>query len=274
MKIQILDAKGNKTGEINTEIFGGVIREDIIQKIVEIEKLEEKQFYAPYMWSGMETSASGNVKHNRHVWKTDRGKGMSRFPKKRMSDKGDRFVWMGAVSPETKGGRRAHPPHVIRRELKINKKEMLFAFKSALSLVSSNEEIVKKYSSLAGKQIKVKLPVVVEEKILSAKTKEVFNALSKIFGEEIFSLLVQNKEVRSGIGKMRGRRYKHNAGLLLIIGDKEERKISGFDVVKVKDLKLKDLASNGARFTMFTENAIRDLENKINPEDEHINKER
>jgi hypothetical protein len=25
---------------------------------------------------------------------------------------------------------------------------------------------------------------------------------------------------------------------------------------------------------MFTENAIRDLENKINPEDEHINKER
>ena len=139
MKIQILDAKGNKTGEINTEIFGGVIREDIIQKIVEIEKLEEKQFYAPYMWSGMETSASGNVKHNRHVWKTDRGKGMSRFPKKRMSDKGDRFVWMGAVSPETKGGRRAHPPHVIRRELKINKKEMLFAFKSALSLVSSNE---------------------------------------------------------------------------------------------------------------------------------------
>jgi large subunit ribosomal protein L4e len=87
-------------------------------------------------------------------------------------------------------------------------------------------------------------------------------------------LLVQNKEVRSGIGKMRGRRYKHNAGLLLIIGDKEERKISGFDVVKVKDLKLKDLASNGARFTMFTENAIRDLENKINPEDEHINKER
>jgi hypothetical protein len=37
--------------------------------------------------AGLQTSASGNVKHNRHVWKTDRGRGLSRYPKKRMSDK-------------------------------------------------------------------------------------------------------------------------------------------------------------------------------------------
>jgi large subunit ribosomal protein L4e len=264
-KLNILDMNGAKKKEITTDIFDAPIRKDIIQKIVEVEKYEErqKQRYGPYWYAGMETSASGSVKHNRHVWKTDRGKGMSRFPKKRMSDKGDRFVWVGAVSPDTRKGRRAHPPHIIRADIKINKKELLFGLKSALSLVSSSEEITKKYSSLAGKQIKAKLPVVVEEKILSAKTKDVFNALKKIFGEEVFSLLIQNKEQRAGIGKMRGRRYKYNAGLLLIVGDKEERKISGFDVVKAKNIKLKDLASNGARFTAFTENAIKDLENKI-----------
>ena len=102
MKIQIYDSSGNKEREISSDIFDAPIRNDIIQKIVEIERLDERQPWAPFLWAGMQTSASGNVKHNRHVWKTDRGKGMSRFPKKRMSDKGDRFQWTGAVSPETR----------------------------------------------------------------------------------------------------------------------------------------------------------------------------
>jgi large subunit ribosomal protein L4e len=265
MKIQILDAKGNKTGEINTEIFGGVIREDIIQKIVEIEKLEEKQFYAPYMWSGMETSASGNVKHNRHVWKTDRGRGMSRFPKKRMSDKGDRFVWMGAVVPGTRGGRRAHPPKTIRGEWKINKKEKILGFKSGLAMMCSLDKIKEKYSRLndANIDVKLKLTFIIEDKMLGLKTKEFFVALNNILGDKLFGVAVQERALRCGIGKLRGRKYKKNAGMLLVIGNKQEKKILGLDVVKARDLKLKDFAGNGARICVFTEEAVKNLEDKI-----------
>ena len=196
-KLQILDLSGSKKAEIATELFDAPIREDIVQKIVEVEK--EKQPYAPFLWAGMQTSASGNVKHNRHVWKTDRGKGMSRMPKKRMSDKGDRFVWVGAVSPDTRKGRRAHPPKVLRKELKINKKEKIFALKSALAMVASLEMIKKKYSSLQNSDIKIKLPLIVDEKIVSLKAKEFFESLNKILGENVFQIAIQKKEVRAGI---------------------------------------------------------------------------
>ena len=62
---------------------------------------------------------------------------------------------------------------------------------------------------------------------------------------------------------MRSRRYKHNAGMLFVIGDKQEKKINGFDVKKVNELEITDLASNGARLVMFTEDAIKDLEARI-----------
>jgi large subunit ribosomal protein L4e len=264
MKLQITGIDGSKKSEFNSDIFDGEIREDIVQKIVEIERLEEKQPYAPYILAGMDTSASGNVKHNRHVWKTDRGKGLSRYPKKRLSDKGERFVWVAAAIPGVKGGRRAHPPKVIRSEWKINKKERLCGLLSALAMAASEEMLKKKYSSLKDQKLTVKLPIIVDEKILSLKAKEFFVAIDKMLGETLANIAVQQKEVRAGKGKMRNRTYKKNAGMLLVIGNSEERKISGVDVAKAKDLKLKDLAVNGARLVMFTEKAVKDIENKIN----------
>jgi large subunit ribosomal protein L4e len=260
-KLQILDINGNKSKEITSEIFDGDIRQDLIQKIVEAEK--ESQPYAPFYKAGMQTSASGNVHHNRHVWKTDRGKGLSRYPKKRMSDKGERFVWVAAAIPGVRKGRRAHPPKILRAELKINKKEHKLGWFSALALISSLENVKSKYESIKDKEIKIKLPLVLDSKILGLKTAEFFQAIRKIVGEDLFQIVLKDTQVRAGRGKMRGRKYKRNAGLLLVIGNKEEKKISGIDVLKVKDLKIADLASNGARLLMFTESSIKDMEDKL-----------
>jgi large subunit ribosomal protein L4e len=262
-KVNILDSSGSKKKELTTSVFDSGIREDIIQKIVEIERLEEKQPYAPFLWAGMNISASGNVKHNRHVWKTDRGKGMSRFPKKRMSDKGERFVWVGAVVPGTKGGRRAHPPKVIKSEKKINKKERLFGLKSALAMIASPLWVNKKYSSLSEKNVNLKLPFVVEDNFTSMKTKDFFNSIQKVLGEEAYSIAIKEKTTRPGIGKMRGRRYKSNAGMVLVVGNNQNFKVSGIDLVKANQLKLKDIAENGARLAVFTESAIRDIESRL-----------
>jgi len=271
-KLQVLDVGGNKAREITSDIFDGMIRFDLIQKIVEIEK--EKQPYAPFLWAGMNSSASGNVKHNRHVWKTDRGKGMGRFPKKRMSDKGDRFVWVGAIVPGVRKGRRAHPPKILRADLKINQKEKIRGMLSALAMVASAEEVKKKYARLNGAEIKMALPLIVDEKILKLKAKEFFSSLNKILGDNVFEVALKKKSVRAGRGKMRNRTYKQNAGLLFIIGNEQEIKMSGIDFIRAKDLQLIDIASNGARLVMFTEQAVKDLEYKIKGKKEEKSEEK
>jgi large subunit ribosomal protein L4e len=258
-KIQILDINGNKTKEITTSLFEEPIRQDLIFKIIESEKT--RQPYAPKQYAGMNRSASGKIMHTRHDWKSDRGKGIPRIPRKVMSRRGTQFSWEAAIIPSAKGGRRAHPPRVERKELKINKKELKKALFSALTYVSSVKDIQKKYSSLSDLKITLKFPLIVEDKILKLKTKEILESLRKILGD-LYTVAIQKKSTRAGIGKLRGRRNKKNAGLLLVIGNDENIKITGIDVTTVRELTIRDLADGGARLTIFTEKAIRDLETK------------
>ena len=257
-KVQILDASGNKKGDIETKIFDGKIREDIVQKIVEAEKIYQP--HAPFYQAGQQTSASGNVRHLRHAWKSDRGRGMARIPKKRMSRRGARFHWVGAVIPGTVGGRRAHPPKLIRRVSKINKKEILQGFKSALAMVANAEMVKKKYARLKDKEIKT--PLIIEGKVLELKSKEFLESIKKMLGDA--SLIAkQEKKIRAGKGTMRNRKYKKSAGLLLVVGKDENKRIKGLDILKAGEVTITDLASNGARLVLFTENGVKDMEAKL-----------
>ena len=257
-KIQILNKEGNKIKEVETILFEEPIRKDIMLKVIESEKI--RQPYSPKFRAGMDISASGNVTHRRKVWKSDRGKGISRIPKKTFWRRGTQFSWEGAIVPSTKGGRRAHPPKGNVNLKKINKKEMRKAFLSALSYISNIDELNKKYSSL--KRIETQLPLVVESSILQLNTKEFLDSLKKILGD-FHNVAIRKKSIRAGIGKMRGRKYKRNAGLLFIMGDKEEKKINGIDAVNVSELGIGDLAENGARLTLFSETAIKEIEGLI-----------
>jgi large subunit ribosomal protein L4e len=257
MKAQVLDIEGKKIKEINTPLFEEPIREDIIFKVVEAEKT--KQPYSPKLYAGMNRSASGNVTHKRHSWGSDRGRGMSRFPKKTMWRRGTQFSWVGAIIPSVRGGRRAHPPKGVYSEKKINKKELKKAILSALTYSNTISELKKKYSSLSGKKIDIKLPIIVEDKILGLKTKYFFKALKNILGE-LYLVSMQNKKIRAGIGKLRGRKYRKSRGSLIVISKDENLKVKGIDSVKANKLKVIDLASGGARLTVFTEKAIKELE--------------
>ncbi len=264
MKIHVLNNLGKTEKEIDSKAFDSETREDIVQKVAEIEKMNRMPEWAPYIYSGMDTSASGNVKHNRHVWKSDRGKGMARIPKKKMSRTGERFHWVGAVIPGTKGGRRAHPPKLGGRILKINKKEFLLALKSALAMIANPQKVQKKYSSLNDSKLNIKLPIVIGSDTIGLQTGEFLEALGKILGSsELEEVAIQKKSMRAGIGKMRGRKYKKSAGLLLVLGNKESKKINGIDIVNANNLIVSDLASNGARLCAFSEQAIKDIEEKL-----------
>lgn len=275
MKAQILDINGKKIKEITTTLFEEPVREDIIYKIVEAEKIKHPS--APKLYAGMARSASGNIRHKRHAWKVSYGHGMSRIPRKIMWRRGTQFSWVGAIIPSAKGGRRAHPPKGLGRIKKINKKELNKALLSALTYSNSIEELKKKYSSIQDKENKdLKFPIIVEDKILKLNTKDFLNALKNIL-KDFYLIAVQKKSKRAGIGKLRGRKYKKNAGALFIISKTENIKIKGIEIVKTNELTVSDLANNGARLVIFSEKAIKELEsigNKVNLNKEKSNKEK
>jgi large subunit ribosomal protein L4e len=256
MKLVVLNKEGKKVKEMDTKLFEEPVRIDIISKVLEAEKL--KQPFANKFRAGMDRSASGNVRHRRHVWKSHYGRGMSRIPRMTMSRRGTQFNWVGAIVPFARGGRRAHPPKGSTGLVKINRKEAIKALLSSLSYVSDSKELIKKYARI--EKVNEDFPLVVENKFLELKTKDFLESLKKILGD-LYSVAIQEKSIRAGKGKMRGRKYKQNAGLLFVVGDEENKNVNGIDIVKVNELSVSDLASGGARLTLFSEKAIEELGN-------------
>jgi large subunit ribosomal protein L4e len=258
MKIQILNKEGKKIREKETNLFEEPIRIDIIAKVVEAEKI--KHPYANKFLAGMNRSASGNVRHKRHSWKSDRGKGLARIPKKTFWRRGTQFSWEGAIVPFAKGGRRAHPPKGYLKIKKINKKELRKALLSSLTYISDKKELERKYSSV--NKVELNLPLIIEDNFAKLKTKEFLENLNKILGN-LYKIAVRKKKIRAGIGKMRGRKYKENSGLLFVVSKNENKNISGVDTINANKLSVSDIASNGARLTLFTEKAVEELENSL-----------
>ena len=266
MKANILSVEGKKLKEIELpNCFSQEIREDIIAKVLEAKKI--KQPYAPLLVAGKQYSASGKIKHRRHVWKTHYGRGVSRIPRKIMSRRGSQFNWIGATVPFAVGGRRTHPPKVISmlNRKKINKKEMKIALMSAISATANEKEMKKKYERLKDKKIEMKnLPFIVESKIISLKTKNLLESLKKIFGKDLFDIALKKKKVRSGKGKLRGRKYKSNAGMLLVTGKNEKMETKLLDISNINHLNVTDLAKGKqGRLVIYTEQAIKDLKEKF-----------
>ena len=264
MKANLLDINGKNKGTIDLpKCFSQKVREDIIFKVLESRK--STQPYGPSPVAGKQHSASGTIIHRRHVWKSGYGRGASRIPRKVMTRKGSQFNWVGAEIASVRGGRRAHPPKVISmiNTQRVNKKELKLALCSALSATINPKEVSKKYETLKDKKIE-NLPLIVESKLTSLKTKQLILSLEKILGKELFRLALQKRSVRSGKGKRRGRKYKQNAGLLIVIGKDEKLKSNSLEILKADKLGVTDLAKGGpGRLTLYTEQSIKELGEKL-----------
>jgi large subunit ribosomal protein L4e len=260
MKAKILDKTGKEKGQMELpENFSSFVRGDLVLKVFESQK--RKVPFGNFEEAGKRHSASGIIRRKRHSWKVSYGKGISRTPRKIMSRDGVSFNWVGAEVANTRGGRRAHPPKSWENQFrKVNKKELNIALNSALAGTINKNLIEKKYNQ----KIENNLPVVFSSDILAIKTKDFLETLKKVFGNS-FEKVLQVKRVRAGNGKARGRKYKRSAGLLFVLGEKEEMKRKGIDVVKANELTIKDLAPNGVpgRFAAFTETAIKEIGEKF-----------
>jgi large subunit ribosomal protein L4e len=262
MKASVYNIKGEKRGEIDMpKIFESKIREDIVKKYFEVNKLIQP--YASDITGGKKHSASGIISHKRHDWKGHYGRGISRIPRKIHWRSGSRrWFWIGAEISSARGGRRAHPPKGIGKEKKINKKEIRVAMNSGYSATANEDYVLKRYGGI--NKVNIKLPIVIEVPTNSIKSKEIKNAFKKIFGELYDrGIVIKNRTVRAGKGKSRGRKYKSNAGILLVTGESEKFRINGIEVKNVRRVSISDMYPLG-RLTVYTQKALSELEAKNN----------
>ena len=256
-KVIIYDIKGNKKSEKDLpEIFDSKIREDITLKYFEADKI--KQPYRPDYRAGRKHSASGTISHKRHDWKGHYGKGISRVPRKTMWRRGTQFYWIGAEISGARGGRKAHAPVGIGKEKKINLKEIKIAMNSGFAATSNKDYVLKRYERF--NKIDFKLPFIIESANM-IKTKDFLEMIKKLFGEN-YRVCLKEKRIRTGRGKFRGRKYKSNAGLLLVKGKDENIKIKGIDVKPYADVSISDLYPLG-RLAIYTESALKEMGERI-----------
>lgn len=278
MKVDVFDVEGKKIKQIDLpSYFSLPYREDIICKVYEALKLNARHPYGSYVLAGKETSASGKVRHVRRRYRSHYGRGISRVPRKiLLRRKPQGFYWVGAFIASARGGHRAHPPRPNKRERKINKKEKFLALLYALTAIANKDIVINRYKRLKDKkdEIKLNFPVVIEGLSSLKKVKEIKNVLAKIF-EPIVDVVFKQKSIRAGKGKMRGRRYKKTAGLLLVVGKADNikaYKTLGFDVVDANKLSIKDLAPGNkpGRITAFTLNGFKELDERIKKQAEKL----
>lgn len=259
MKVNVYNLDGEPEREIELpSVFNVPYRPDIIRRAFIAISSSGYQPQGRDPMAGKRTSAES--------WGT--GHGVARVPR----IKGSRHPasGKGAFAPMTVGGRRAHPPKAEKNIVKlINKKEKTLALKSAIAS-TANIDLVKKRGHIFDESKKLPLVVVSElEKINSAKEiKEIFKNID-VWAD--IERVKNRKRVRSGKGKMRGRKYKRAVGPLIVISEdkgivKAARNFPGVDIVKVKNLSVKHLAPGGVagRLTIWTQSAIDMLKNRFN----------
>ncbi|MBR9675763.1 50S ribosomal protein L4 [Candidatus Woesearchaeota archaeon] len=262
MKAKIRNITGAQSSKeiVFPSQFSEEIRPDLIKRAVLTIQANKRQAYGAKPRAGMRHSAE--LSRRRRKYRGSYGLGISRVPRKILSRRGTRMMWVGATAPGTKGGRRAHPPKASKGwAQKINVKEKRKAIRSALS-ASINKELVEN----RGHRVPSEYPLVIESKAEElTKTKQVVDMLTKLgLGEELERC--QEKKIRAGKGTMRGRKYKKKKGPLLVIAKKSNlltsaRSISGVDVEIVDCLNTELLApgTSPGRLTIYTEDAIKRL---------------
>src|SRR3989338_1215272 len=264
MKSTLYDSKGEKISEISLpSVFSIRVRQDLAAKYFEANKFEQIQPYSTYSEAGKRHSASGTISHQRHKWKGHYGKGISRLPRKTMWRRGTQFFWIGAEVSQTRGGRVAHPPEGLHSLRKINQKERKIAIFSGLASSFSEKLIKERYSSLNAPVVSA----IIES--LPQKSKSLLLSVKNIFGE-FTSNLVRNKEVRAGKGKRRGRKYKSNAGLLIIKSPDENLRSTLFTIRTINTLAIRDVYPLG-RIILYTKKAVDEI-NSFNASKEQSSK--
>lgn len=259
--VNIYSLEGKIVGKADMpRVFKTDYRPDVIQKAVVLMQSTKRQPYSNKENAGMFSSAD-YFGRRKGAYRMTINKGMSRLPREKSGGGG-----LGKVrlTPNSVGGRRSHPPKNKDWTKKMNNKEYMLAIKSAIAATQDKELLTERGHDIEG-LLEVPLVVVDDfQKIL--KTKEVIEALTALGLANDLSR-ANEKSIRAGRGKTRGRKYKKKKSALIVIKEdagivKSAGNIPGIDVVALEDLDIELLApgTHPGRLTLWTKGALENLD--------------
>lgn len=258
MKVEVRELDEGDGGKIDLpEVFGENLRPDVIKRAVLSAQSSRKQPKGAHSRAGMETSAETPPK----------GSGQTRV--KRIKGRGYDAAGRSAWAPFTVGGRSAHPPKSKKeRKESINKKEKNLALRSAISATKEREAVSSRGHIIDDVE---EFPIVVGDDFEEIKkTSEVQEKMEELGIWNDVERVKNNRNIRAGKGKARGRPYKKGVGPLLVVGEdrgifRGARNLPGVDICLASELNPELLAPGGAygRLTIWTVSAIEEIKRRF-----------
>ncbi len=239
------------------EQFNERVRPDIIKRAVLSIQSKNRQPYGHAEEAGLQHVTYWKKRNN--AYRGQKGRGQSRTPRKIVFRRGSQISGIGAESPNTRGGRRAHGPKAKKDwDEEINDKERRKAIRSGIA-ASNDAELVQERHEYDGN-----LPIVEDIEGIE-KTAELKEALEDLGLEEELER-VSEKKVRAGRGANRGRKYKRKVGPLLVVADdngvfQASNNLPGVETVRVENLNAELLApgTQPGRLIVWSDEALEKL---------------
>jgi large subunit ribosomal protein L4e len=244
MNATVRDLNGDDAGEVELpETFDTPYRPDLIKRAVVAAQANRKQAYGADPYAGMRTPAES----------MGSGRGMAHVPREN---------GQGRRVPQTVGGRKAHPPKAEKDQGKrINDKERKLAVRSAVA-ATADADLVRERGHRFDEG--VELPLVVSDEFEElVKTKEVVAFLEAV-GLHADVERADERTVRAGRGKTRGRKYRRAKSILFVTSEEPSRaarNLAGADVATAANVSAEDLApgTHAGRLTVWTESALAEV---------------
>jgi large subunit ribosomal protein L4e len=244
MNATVRDLNGDDAGEIDLPaVFDTPFRPDLIQRAVVSAQANRKQAYGADPFAGMRTPAES----------MGSGRGMAHVPREN---------GQGRRVPQTVGGRKAHPPKAEKDQGKrINDKERQLAVRSAIAATADADLVADRGHQFDSN---LELPLVVSDEFEElVKTKEVVAFLEAV-GVDADIERADERKVRAGRGKTRGRKYTRPKSILFVTSEepsKAARNLAGADVATAANVSAEDLApgTHPGRLTVWTESALAEV---------------
>jgi len=241
--------------------FDERVRPDVVKRAVLSIQSKNRQPYGADPEAGLKHVTRWRKRNN--AFRTQKGKGISRVPRKILLGRGEQFYSVGAESPNTVGGRRAHPPKAEKDfSEEINNKERRKAIRSAIS-ATADESLVSQKHNYEGD-----LPLKTSGISDLEKTQDLKEELEDLGLEDELER-VSEKKVRGGKGANRGRKYERKVGPLVVVAEDNGIKqaasnLPGVDVSVVDQLNAEKLAPGAepGRLVVWTEKSLERLEDE------------
>jgi large subunit ribosomal protein L4e len=239
--------------------FNERVRPDIIKRANLSIKSKKRQDYGADPEAGLRHVVYWKKKQN--AYRGQKGKGMSRTPRKIRVRRGSQIYGDGAEAPNTVGGRRAHPPKAEKEfDEEINDKERRKAIRSAIAATADQELVSEKH------EYEGEVPIIEEDISEIQKTQELEETLQDLELEDELER-VSEKKVRGGKGANRGRKYVRKVGPLVVTAEDNgisdaASNLAGVDHSKVDQLNAEKLAPGATpgRLVVWSQKAVEKLE--------------